>query len=75
MTTIGPTVISRRDRRPPRRSAAVRWIVRALVLGAVFALGVALGEALNDNPRSGGQRTIVRTLQPFPVTVTVTTAP
>ena len=54
----------------------------AVVLaGVIFALGVALGQALSDNPQAGGKRTIVRTLKPLPlsapartVTVTVTTA-
>jgi hypothetical protein len=42
----------------------------------VFAGGLALGEALHDNP-SGGTETLVRTLEPRPLppareTVTVT---
>ncbi len=52
-----------------------------LVVGAaiVFAVGVAFGEALHDNPQPGGTQTLVRTLQPLPLapaareTVTVTT--
>jgi hypothetical protein len=49
-----------------------------LLVAVVFALGIALGEALHDNPRSGGSRTYVRTLRPLPLapaplTVTVTT--
>jgi hypothetical protein len=51
-----------------------------IVVGAVlvFAIGVALGEALHDNPQSGGTQSLVRTLQPLPLapaareTVTVT---
>jgi hypothetical protein len=52
----------------------------ALWLGlglAVFGLGIALGEALHDNPKPGGTQTLVRTLHPGPVpaeTVTVTVA-
>ena len=52
----------------------------ALWLGlglAVFGLGIALGEALHDNPKPGGTQTLVRTLHPRPVpaeTVTVTVA-
>jgi hypothetical protein len=41
----------------------------------VFAVGLALGEALHDNPTPGGQRTTQRTLRPLsvaPRTVTVT---
>jgi hypothetical protein len=51
-----------------------------LVVGvvAVFAVGVAVGEALHDNPNPGGTQSLVRTLQPLPLapaarqTVTVT---
>ena len=45
---------------------------------AVFVLGVAVGEALHDNPGEGSTRTLVRTLKPLPIapaareTVTVT---
>ncbi|HWJ33586.1 MAG TPA: hypothetical protein VNR59_14730 [Gaiellaceae bacterium] len=55
---------------------------RALLVAAgllvVFALGVALGEALHDNPGQGSTQTLVRTLNPLPIapaareTVTVT---
>ena len=42
-----------------------------------FGIGVALGEALHDNPGSADMRTLVRTLAPLPIapareTVTVT---
>lgn len=56
-------------------------MTRRILLGAavlvVFALGVALGQALNDNPQPGRQ-TLIRTLEPLPLapaareTVTVT---
>jgi hypothetical protein len=44
----------------------------------VFVVGIAIGEALHDNPSPGGRQTIVRTLNPLPLapareTVTVTT--
>jgi hypothetical protein len=53
----------------------------AAVIAAVllFAVGVAVGESLYDNPKPGGTQTIVRTLKPLPLapaareTVTVTT--
>jgi hypothetical protein len=50
-----------------------------IVLAAVFAGGVALGQALDDNPDAGQTGTYVRTLQPQPLTaipetVTVTTS-
>ena len=41
----------------------------AAVIGAVllFAIGVAVGESLHDNPKPGGTQTLVRTLQPLPL--------
>ena len=56
---------------PARRRAARRRLwprVVALVVGAaiLFALGVALGLALDDRPVPGGTQTYVRTLQPLP---------
>jgi hypothetical protein len=55
--------------------------ILAVVIGAVllFVIGVAVGEALHDNPKPGGTQMIVRTLRPLPLvpaareTVTVTT--
>ena len=44
----------------------------------VFAVGVAVGESLHDNPKPGGTQTLVRTLKPLELapaareTVTVT---
>ena len=57
------------------------WLALAGIAGlvAVGAAGVALGEALHDNPRPGGTQSYVRTLKPLPLTpaalttVTVTT--
>ena len=54
---------------------------RLLVAGGLvvaFVVGIALGEALHDNPAPGGTQTLVRTLHPLPLapaareTVTVT---
>jgi hypothetical protein len=57
-------------------------VKRAILLGAavlvIFVVGVALGEALNDNSTPAGTQTLVRTLNPLPLapaareTVTVT---
>ena len=52
----------------------------ALLLVVVFAVGIALGEALHDSSAPGGTQTLVRTLRPLPLapsareTVTVTTS-
>ncbi|MHB8644001.1 MAG: hypothetical protein ACYDA3_14070 [Gaiellaceae bacterium] len=49
---------SRRRRRVVRRAAVL------VGLGAAFAVGVALGEALHDNPRPGGTQTRITTFMP-----------
>ena len=57
----------------------MRIVVASVVLLVVFAVGIAIGEALNDNSTPGGTQTLVRTLNPLPLapaareTVTVTT--
>ena len=71
---------SRRNHAPkPSRRRALRVLALALGLVAVFVIGVAFGQALDDGPEPGGTTTIVRTLTPLPqeppprtVTVTVT---
>jgi len=56
-----------------------RTVLTAAVLVVVFVVGIAVGQALDDGPDSGGSQTIVRTLKPLPLapaareTVTVTT--
>jgi hypothetical protein len=55
-----------------------RLILIAVAVLVVFAIGIAVGQALNDNPKPGGTQTLVRTLKPLPLapaareTVTVT---
>ena len=44
---------------------ARRAIIAGLVL-AIFVLGIALGEALNDGPPAPSTETYVRTLEPVP---------
>ena len=66
---------ARRTPRTPRGRRRTRhpWGL-ALLLVVVFALGVALGQALEENVPSGGSVTYSRTLRidPVPETVTVT---
>jgi hypothetical protein len=56
----------------------VRRLAAAVVAVVTFAVGMAVGEALHDNPQPGGTQTLVRTLKPLPLapaareTVTVT---
>ena len=61
----GPSLpaLSREDRRRLRRRAQVsRWAIRLAVGLAIFALGVAVGQSLQDNPAPTGPFTQVRTL-------------
>ncbi len=74
--TLGPST-----RRPPRRSAALRWLVRLLAVVVVFGIGVAVGQALEDRPAAGKPVTSFATIKPWTQTgrvvetrtVTVTT--
>jgi len=56
----------------------MRRVALAIVVLVVFAIGIALGQALNDNPEPGGTQTLIRTLEPLPLapaaraTVTIT---
>jgi tetrahydromethanopterin S-methyltransferase subunit C len=64
------TTTGRRRKKKRTRS----WIVWGVICVLVFAVGIALGEALNDNPGPGHTRTLERTftLAPESATVTVT---
>jgi hypothetical protein len=60
-----------RSRTPKRRP----WRAFAVVVGLVVvgAVGVALGEALHDNPQPGGTQSYVRTLKPLGLTAAART--
>jgi hypothetical protein len=55
-----------------------RRVFLAVGIVVVFVVGIALGEALDDDPAPGGTQTLVRTLRPLPLapaareTVTIT---
>lgn len=40
----------------------IRWVLGIVLVAVVFAVGVAVGEALHDNPKPGITVTTVRTL-------------
>ena len=61
MTTLTP--VERRERRRRRRQEElVRWGIRLAVALIVFGFGLALGQALEDNPDPGQTVTLERTL-------------
>ena len=42
----------------------IRWLAVALAAAVIFAVGVAVGEALHDNPKPGITVTSESTLHP-----------
>jgi len=50
--------------RPSRRRRALRRLLVVATVLAAFAVGVAVGEALHDNPKPGVTITTVRTIRP-----------
>jgi len=67
-----------RPRHARRTGRLRRRLLVAAGLIVAFLVGIGLGEALHDQPKSGGSQTLVRTLRPLSVsavpteTVTVT---
>jgi anti-sigma factor RsiW len=60
--TISPV-----ERRPNRRRGpgrALAWLLGLAAAAILFGAGVAVGEALHDNPKPGLTVTFVRTLHP-----------
>jgi hypothetical protein len=60
--TFSPIERQPRRRRGVRR--AVPWLAGLALAAILFGLGVAVGEALHDNPKPGLTVTSVRTLHP-----------
>ena len=61
MTVMSPLERHAR-RRQRRREEIARWSIRAALVLLVFAAGIALGQALHDNPKTGGTVTLERTV-------------
>jgi hypothetical protein len=61
VTTLSP-VERRERRRRRRRQEATRWGIRVGLALLVFLLGIALGQALHDNPKPNSTITVDRTL-------------
>ena len=72
MTERSLPALSRDERRRRRQRAQVsRWAIRGAIALALFALGVAVGQSLQDNPKPNGPFTQIRTLPAVgPVTST-----
>jgi len=49
----------------PRRRRRSRGLLTVAAAVVFFAVGVAVGEALHDNPQPGGTQTLIRTLTPL----------
>ena len=65
MTEPSLPALSRDERRRRRQRAQVsRWAIRGAVALALFALGIAVGQSLHDNPQPSGPFTQVRTIPP-----------
>jgi hypothetical protein len=61
VTVLSPLERHARRRRR-RREEIARWSLRAVLILLVFAAGIALGQALHDNPKPGGTVTLERTV-------------
>jgi hypothetical protein len=62
---IAPAPPGSRVRRRERGPIIVRWTIRIVLLAVVFGLGVAVGQALEDRPRSGKPVTNTSTIHPW----------
>lgn len=62
MTARSPVQHDERRRRR-RRKELIRWGIRVLVVLLVFTIGIALGQALNDNPTPNQTVTFDRTIR------------
>ena len=47
-----------------RRQRRQRNVLVTVLILVAFGLGVALGQALHDNPKPGGTQTVILTLKP-----------
>ncbi len=62
-------------RHPDPRSPWPRRVVITILVLVVFAVGIALGQALSDGPPPPSTATYVRTLEPLPQQPGTTTTP
>jgi ABC-type transporter Mla subunit MlaD len=62
VTALTPVERDQRRRRR-RREEVTRWGVRVLLVLLVFAVGIAVGQALHDNPKPNETVTFERTVR------------
>jgi hypothetical protein len=60
--TVFDEARARRREEQRRRRRLVRAALGLVVAAALFGVGVAVGEALHDNPKPGGTQTHVATI-------------
>jgi hypothetical protein len=65
MTATGPPLSSRPRRTRRRLPGVARWVIRIAIVAAVFAIGVAVGQALEDRPRARDPVTNISTIRPW----------
>jgi hypothetical protein len=58
---LGPA----RSRRKRRLPVVIGWLVRLAIVAVAFALGVAVGQALEDRPPAGEPVTNISTIRPW----------
>jgi hypothetical protein len=56
--------VSSRRESARRRRHRHRVVVAVAAVLLAFVVGIALGEALHDNPQPGGKQTVILTLKP-----------
>jgi hypothetical protein len=54
-----------RSRRKGRLPVVALWLLRLAVVAVAFALGVAVGQALEERPPAGEPVTNITTIQPW----------
>ena len=54
-----------RSRRRRRLPTVATWLIRIAIVALVFALGVAVGQAIEDRPPAGEPVTNITTIRPW----------
>lgn len=65
MTAPRPPLASRPRRRRRRLPGAAQWLLRIAIIVVVFAIGVAVGQALEDRPPPRDPVTNISTIRPW----------